>query len=82
MGSSAVGRMAWSYAIFMVVFGFLMHGVDNWAHLGGFAGGFLAGVLLDPRKPESGNHTMAAVVCLALTVASIVASLVIRVPGM
>jgi rhomboid protease GluP len=81
-GSSAVGRMAWSYAIFMVVFGFLMRGVDNWAHLGGFAGGFLAGVLLDPRKPESGNHTVAAVVCLALTVASVVASLVIPVAGL
>ena len=82
MGSSAVGRMAWSYALFMIIFGFLMRGVDNWAHLGGFAGGFLAGILLDPRKQESGNHRLAAVVCLGLTVASIVASLVIRVPGL
>jgi hypothetical protein len=56
--------------------------VDNWAHLGGFAGGFLAGLLLDPRKPESGNHAAAAVVCLALTVASIVASLVVPIPGL
>jgi len=82
MGSSAVGRMAWSYALFMIIFGFLMRGVDNWAHLGGFAGGFLAGLLLDPRKEESGNHRLVAVVCLGLTVASIVASLVIPVPGL
>jgi rhomboid protease GluP len=82
MGSSAVGRMAWSYALFMIMFGFLMRGVDNWAHLGGFVGGFLAGVLLDPRRAESGNHRLAAVVCLGLTVASIVASLVIPVPGL
>ncbi|MFL6262231.1 MAG: rhomboid family intramembrane serine protease [Thermoanaerobaculia bacterium] len=81
-GSGTVGRMAWSYAIFMIVFGFLMRGVDNWAHLGGFAGGFLAGVLLDPRKPESGNHAVAALVCLGLTVASIVASLVVPMPGL
>jgi len=82
MGSSVVGRMAWSYAIYMIIFGFLMRGVDNWAHLGGFAGGFLAGVLLDPRKPESGNHAVAAILCLAATVASIVASLVVPVPGL
>lgn len=81
-GSSVVGRMAWSYALFMILFGFMMRGTDNWAHLGGFAGGFLAGLLLDPRKPESGNHMLAAVVCLALTVASIVASLVVPVPGL
>ena len=82
MGSSAVGRMAWSYALFMIIFGFLMRGVDNWAHLGGFAGGFLAGLLLDPRKEESGNHRLTAIACLALTVASVVASLVIQIPGL
>ena len=81
-GSSTVGRMAWSYAIYMIVFGFLMRGVDNWANLAGFAGGFLAGILLDPRKPESGNHAVAAILCLAATVASVVASLVIPVPGL
>jgi len=82
-GSSVVGRTAWSYALFMIIFGFLMGGrTDNWAHLGGFAGGFLAGLLLDPRKEESGNHRLVAVVCLGLTVASIVASLVIPVPGL
>ena len=80
MGSGVVGRTAWSYAIFMIVFGFLMRGVDNWAHLGGFAGGFLAGLLLDPRKPESGNHAVAAILCLAATVAAVVASLVVPVP--
>jgi rhomboid protease GluP len=79
-GSSVVSRTAWSYALYMIVFGFLMRGTDNWAHLGGFVGGFLAGVLLDPRKPETGNHMTAAVICLALTVASIVASLVVPLP--
>lgn len=82
MGSSVVGRMAWTYAISMIAFGFLMPGVDNLAHLGGFAGGFLAGALLDPRKPETGNHTVAALLCLGLTAASIVASLVVQIPGL
>jgi rhomboid protease GluP len=81
-GSSIVGRQAWSYALFMIIFGFLMPRVDNWAHLGGFAGGYLGGMLVDPLKPETGNQTALAVVCLALTVASIVASLVIPVRGL
>lgn len=79
-GSSIVGRQAWSYAIFMIAFGFLMRGVDNWAHIGGFIGGFLTGMVLDPRRPERGNDLALAVVCLVLTVASIVASLVVPVP--
>lgn len=79
-GSSVVGRQAWSYAVFMIVFGFMMRGVDNWAHIGGFIGGFVVGYLLDPRRPERGNDLLLAVICLVLTVASIVASLVMPVP--
>ena len=81
-GSSVVGRMAWSYALFMIVFGFLMRGVDNWAHLGGFAGGFLAGRPARPPQAGVGQSPVAALVCLGLTVASIVASLVVPVPGL
>jgi rhomboid protease GluP len=79
-GSGVVGRTAWSYAIYMIVFGFLMRGVDNAAHVGGFAAGFLAGYVLDPRQPETGNHLMGAVVCIVATVAAVVASLVVPIP--
>ncbi len=79
-GSSAVGRTAWSYAIMMIVFGFVMRGVDNAAHIGGFAGGYLAGRILDPLQPERGNHQLAALICLGLTAASVVASLAIPLP--
>ena len=75
-GSHHLRRQAWTYALYMIAFGFLWPRVDNWAHLGGFAGGFLAGLLLAPEKPERPGHTAAALVCLLLTVASIVASLV------
>jgi rhomboid protease GluP len=81
-GSSVVGRTAWSYAIFMIAFGFLMRGVDNAAHIGGFLGGFLGGYLLDPRKPETGNHLAVGLLCLAATVASIVASLMTPIPDL
>jgi rhomboid protease GluP len=78
-GSRHVGGQAWSYAIFMIIFGFLMPGVDNWAHIGGFAGGYLGGMLLDPLHPERGNHQAIAVLCLAATVASVLASLVLPI---
>lgn len=81
-GSSTVGRQAWYYAIYMLAFGFLMPGVDNWAHLGGFAGGYLGGMLVEPRKPETGNQVALAVVCLILTLTSIAASLVTPVPAL
>jgi rhomboid protease GluP len=75
-GSSAISRQAWYYAVFMLVFGLLFPRVDNWAHVGGFLGGWLAANVLDPLKPERTNHVVAALVCLGLTVAAVVASLV------
>ena len=57
------------------VFGFLMPGIDNYAHAGGFGGGYLAARLLDPLKPERIDHIVIAVACLAASVLSIVASI-------
>ena len=82
-GSSAVSRTAWSYAITMILFGFVASGlvhVDNAAHLGGFAGGYLTGRILDPLRAERGDHQLGALICLALTAASVVASLVVPLP--
>jgi len=50
--------------------------VDNWAHIGGFAGGYLGALMLRPDRGENPTHTALAVVCLLATVASVVASLV------
>ena len=60
--------------VMMFIFGLIMPGVDNYAHAGGFAGGWLAGRVLDPLKPERIDHMIGALVCLALSVISIVAS--------
>jgi rhomboid protease GluP len=75
-GSSAVGSQAWNYAIILFIFGFIMPGIDNYAHAGGFAGGYLAGRLLDPLTPERVNHMLWAVICLAASMLAIVASVV------
>ncbi|MGA9633257.1 MAG: rhomboid family intramembrane serine protease, partial [Candidatus Acidiferrales bacterium] len=41
------------WLIYIVVWGFLFPGVDNWAHLGGFASGFVLGKLMADRTPAS-----------------------------
>ena len=41
------------WLVYIAVWGFLFPGVDNWAHLGGFASGFLLGKLMADRAPAS-----------------------------
>jgi rhomboid protease GluP len=81
-GSSMVGGQALQYAIVLFVFGLIMPGggVDNYAHAGGFAGGYLASLWLDPLKPERMDHFIAAAACIVLTGLAIVASLVTILP--
>jgi rhomboid protease GluP len=74
-GSRLVGAQAWSWALSLFVFGLIMPGVDNWAHAGGYAGGYLAAMWLDPLKEERTDHALVALVCLGATVAAIGASL-------
>jgi rhomboid protease GluP len=63
-----------------MLFGLMMRGVDNWAHLGGLLGGWLVARVLDPLKPERTDHVVIAIVCLVASAASIAASLLIPVP--
>lgn len=73
-GSVMIREHAARWALGGLVFGFVMPGVDNWAHLGGLAGGWLAARWLDPLKPERTDHVIAAGVCLAASLAAIVFS--------
>ena len=78
--SSALGRQAWSYAVILFIFGLVFPGVDNYAHGGGFLGGYVLAMWLDPMKPERGDHLVAALVCLLLSALSIVASVIYGLP--
>jgi len=75
-GSSHIGQTAIQYAIIGGIMGFIVPGVDNSAHLGGFAGGYLISQFLDPLKPERIDHLAIAVLCLAATFIAIIASVV------
>jgi rhomboid protease GluP len=74
-GSSMVGGQALQYAVVLFVFGLIMPGVDNYAHGGGFAGGYLAGLWLDPLRKERMDHLIIGGLCLLATLLAILASL-------
>lgn len=73
-GSSALGQQAWSWAMILFLFGFLMPGIDNFAHLGGYLGGYGMARWLDPMRPEKADHLMAALIGLGLSLLAIVMS--------
>ena len=75
-GSSVVKQMAVSIMLQAAIFGLLVPGIDNYAHLGGFAGGYFTSAFLNPMTRERGDHMIVAMVCLAATLLSLVASIV------
>jgi len=79
-GSSNLRQWAWRNIVYFMLFGLMVRGVDNWAHLGGLVGGWLVARLLDPLKSERTNHVVMAILCLVASAASIAASLLIPVP--
>ncbi len=48
--------------------------IDNWAHLGGFIGGYLAARALDPLAEEKPQHLILGLLCLGLTALSLILS--------
>jgi len=79
-GNSVVKQMATSIVVQAIIFGFLIRGIDNYAHLGGFAGGYLMSAFLNPMTRERGDHTIVALLCLVATAAAIVWSIVSGLP--
>lgn len=75
-GSSMMRSQVTSYVVTMFIFGLIMPGIDNYAHAGGFLGGYLASAWLDPLKPERVNHMIGALACLVATALAILASIV------
>jgi rhomboid protease GluP len=81
-GSSIMRAQVTSYAVSMFIFGLIMPGIDNYAHAGGFLGGYLASAWLDPLKRPSVNHMVGAVACLVATALAIGASMIKVFPAL
>ena len=77
-GHTMLTTQLWQWAGVMFVMGFLMSGVNNFAHAGGFAGGWLAGQAMrfSDEKRESPRVQVLALALLALTAAGVVMSFV------
>jgi rhomboid protease GluP len=65
----AVFRQYWQWAVVLFIMGFLMPGVNNFAHAGGFIGGYLTGVIVGHGDSRLGDglHRAAATAAVALT---------------
>lgn len=70
----SIGNQVKVWALVLFLFGFIMPGVDNFAHAGGFVGGYLAGRFLNPVRPASQVELFIAIGCIAAFVASILLS--------
>jgi rhomboid protease GluP len=79
-GSSIASRTGLQYALILGIFGLIFPGVDNYAHLGGFVGGFLSAKVLDPLKPERVDHMVIAGICLLVTLLALGATFVTVLP--
>ena len=75
-GSSFIHGQAMRYAVILFIFGLIMPGVDNYAHAGGFAGGYITSAFFNPLTRERGDHMLAAVACLFATLLAILFSVV------
>ena len=69
-GSSMMTQQLWQWAIILGVFGFIMPGINNWAHGGGFAAGWIAAQLmpLDDDRQDSSWVLLASLGFIAITI--------------
>jgi len=78
--TSSIARQQANFIIIQaVMFGLLFGpnaGIDNYAHLGGFGGGYLMSAFLNPLTRERGDHAIIAIACLVASALSIIVSVV------
>jgi len=73
-GSGLVHAEAKRYAVILFVFGLIMPGIDNFAHAGGFIGGYATSAFFNPLTRERGDHMIVAIACLAASFMAIALS--------
>lgn len=80
-GSSMARSYATQSIIFVLMQGVFLQGIiNNLAHGGGFIGGYVAARVLDPLKPERVDHIVIALVCLGVSLLTVVVSVVQGLP--
>jgi rhomboid protease GluP len=66
----AIYKQVGGWAIFILLFGFLVPGINNWAHIGGMVAGALLGMLMGYQEKvrEKLAHRLLAAGCVVTTV--------------
>lgn len=77
-GSNLIRTEMTRYALLLFVSGIFIPNVDNYAHLGGFLGGYATSRFMNPLTRERGDHMLVAVLCLVATALAIAASVIRR----
>lgn len=75
-GSRYIHAEAMRYALILFVFGLVMRGVDNFAHAGGFIGGYAVSMVFNPLTRERGDHMLIALACLLASAAALAAAFI------
>jgi rhomboid protease GluP len=73
-GSSLIRQQAIQWTIYIALYGLIMPGIDNYAHAGGFIGGYALSALFNPLTRERGDHLVIAALCLVASLLAILAS--------
>jgi rhomboid protease GluP len=77
-GASMMSMQLWQWAIVLFLMGFVLPSVNNWAHGGGFVGGWIAASLMrtGSERRESVSMWILALLLIAVTAAGFVLSFV------
>jgi len=74
-GTSVMSNQLWQWAIVLFVMGFILPSVNNWAHAGGFAGGWVAASAMRFSERREGRGVLVlALALIAVTAVGIVLS--------
>jgi len=74
-GSSLIRSEVMQYAMWFIITGLLFPGTDNYAHAGGFLGGYATSAFFNPFTRERGDHMIVALVCLAAGFGAVIFSI-------
>jgi rhomboid protease GluP len=75
-GTRHIADQAKLWIMMFLIMGVAFRGIDNWAHIGGLAGGYACSKFLDPLHPERLDHFLIAIGLLIASAIAILFSVV------
>ncbi|MEO1365681.1 MAG: rhomboid family intramembrane serine protease [Acidobacteriota bacterium] len=79
-GHSGIKSYVMQFVVSMLIIGLVVDIIDNWAHVFGFLGGYVAARLMRPLEDESPFHQLGALLCFVAFFIAIVVSVLHGLP--